>query len=283
MSDIMLTIQELPLLLSFSAIPFVTALIFSLIAPPVGATLSLRDEMVSAIALPPAGSAIIALLIAFGIDPEQKLLLYPLTVLGLFGLMTFVQLYSQKSRSSSRYRSMILSALFVVSNTVVMIIMSLSTHVEALFKTMLQGELLAVSTPELIVTALFALLFIVVASLFRGFLYTFTLDSDLLKIQKLWYKRTLLFHRLLVTMIITGGIILIGPLLTTGLLIIPTFLIERYSVGLSRYMVTTMVVGVVGTALGLLASLLFDLPPAPVAVSGVILASVGGRYLERVL
>ncbi len=271
------------LLLSFSAIPFSTALIFAFLAPPLGATLSLRDEIVSAIALPPAGTAIIAILIALGLHPDNKLILYPLTVAALFGIMTFIQLYSQRSRSSGRYRSMILSALFVVSNTVVLIIKARSTHVEALFDSMLAGDLLTVSASELVTTALLALLFIITAIRFRGFIYTFTLDADLLKIQKLRYKRTMIFHRLAVTMVITGGIILIGPLLTTGLLIIPTFFIERYSTGLSRYLVTTMIVGFTGTVLGLVASLLLDLPPAPIAVSGIILTSVCGRFLERII
>lgn len=269
--------------LHFSMIPFITALIFALLAPPLGATLAMRDESVSAISLPIAGTAIIALLIAMGIHPEQTYYLYPLTLLALFGLMTLIHTYSSRSRSSSRFRTTILAATFVVANTVVLIVKEKSMHVENLFDTILEGDPLVGGTQQLIYTAILGTILLVCGTMFRGQLYTFALDADLLKSQKLHYKRTLLLHRFATAMVITGGILFIGPLITTGLLIIPGFLLERYSKGLTPFLISTMIVGIVGCAAGLLSSLHFEMSPPPLAVSGVILFSLIGRYGGKIL
>lgn len=269
--------------LSFSMIPFVTALIFALLAPPLGATLAMRDESVSAISLPIAGTAIIALFITFGIHPHQTYYLYPLALLSLFALMTIIHTYSSRSRSSSRFRTTILAATFVVSNTIILLVKAKSTHVENLFDTILEGDLLVGEMPELLTTAFAGAFILIGGTLFRGQLYTFAIDADLLKSQKMRYKRTMLFHRFSTAMVITGGILFIGPLLTTGLLIIPGFLMERYSRGLTSFMISTMFVGFFGCMAGLLGSLHFDMSPAPVAVAGVLFLSLIGRYTGKLL
>lgn len=269
--------------LGFSIIPFSIALLFALIAPPLGATLAMRDESVSAIALPITGTAIVALLISMGIHPDQTVLLYPLTVVSLIGVMTLIHLYVQRSRSSQRLRSIILAALFVICNTIVLIVKEKSMHVASLFDNVLEGDLLVGTPIQLILTAIMVTLFLGLGVYFRGYLYTFSIDSDLLKMQKKQYKRTMLIHRFVVATVVTGGILIIGPLLTTALLLLPGFLLERYSKGLSSFLISTMIVSFIGCVIGFLAAIHFGMTPGPIAVAGIVVISLITRYIKKYL
>jgi ABC-type Mn2+/Zn2+ transport system permease subunit len=256
--------------LSFSLIPLSAACIFSLIAPPLGATLSLRNEILLGIALPPVGSAIIAGAVFAGVSPDATILLYILAAIAIFLVMILLPLNVGKKRISLRRRELILAALFCIGNTLVMIFMALSPRVEAHFKNLLQGELLTVTGIELIITAVLALTILVIGTAFRGVLYTFSLDEEGLRIKEESYLKITILYRAAATLIITGGIILIGPLLTTSLLIVPAFLTEQSSKGLDKFMVFTIVTGLLGTLTGFLCAVITDLPPAPVCVCGII-------------
>ncbi len=256
--------------LSFSIIPLLTACIFSIMAPPLGATLSLRNEILLGIALPPVGSAVIAGAVFVGVSPEATVLLYLLAAAAIFLVMILLPLNVGKKRISLRRRELILAALFCIGNTLVMIFMALSPRVEAHFKNLLQGELLTVTGIELIITSVLAITILIIGMIFRGVLYAFSLDEEGLRIKEKSYIKITVLYRAAATLIITGGIILIGPLLTTSLLIVPAFLTERSCKGLDKFMLFTIITGLLGTLAGFICAVITDLPPAPVCVCGII-------------
>ncbi len=265
--------------LSFSIVPLITVNLFALVAPPLGATLSLRNEILLGIALPPVGSAVIAGAIFFGVSPDAIVLLYLLAAISIFLVMIVLPLNVGKKRISLRRRELILAALFCIGNTLVMVLMSISPRVEAHFRNLLQGELLAVTGIELTATAILTIILIVFGFLFRGVIYGYSLDEEGLRITEKSYTTITLSFRAVATLVITGGIILIGPLLTTSLLIVPAFLTERSCRGLDRFMVVVMGVGFFGSLLGFLLAVVTDLPPAPVSVCVII--AVG--YISQLL
>lgn len=267
--------------LSFVFIPLVTAVTFALVAPPLGATLSLRNEILLGIALPPVGSAVIAGAMLVGVSPDATVLLYILAAVALFLIMILLPLNVGKKRISMRRRELILAALFCIGNTLTLIFMALSPSVESHFKNLLQGEILAITKIEMIIAIVITLLLIVIGIKFRGVLFAYSLDEEGLRIKEKSYNTITILYRAAATLIITGGIILIGPLLTTSLLIIPAFFIEQRSRGLEHFMITSVIVGVLGTVAGFLISVRTDLPPAPVAVGAIMACGIGFHFLFK--
>lgn len=260
--------------LSFALIPLLAAVTFAFVAPPLGATLSLRNEILLGIALPPVGAAVIAGSMFCGIDHESTILLYLITAVALFLIMIFLPLNVGMKRISLRRRELILAALFCIGNTLTLLFMSLSPHVESHFKNILQGELLAVSTIELILAGVVALALFIAGVKYRGLLFAYSLDEEGLRIKEKSYTTITVLYRAAATLIITGGIVLIGPLLTTSLLIVPAFFVEQRSRGLEQFMIATIVLGIVGTVVGFMLAVATDLPPAPVVVSAIMVGGV---------
>lgn len=264
---------------AFSLIPLLTIGIFSIITPPFGATLSLRNEILLGIALPPVGTAIIAAAVLAGVHSDSRLILYGITAVALFLILISLPLNVGKKRTSFRRRELVLAGLFCLGNTLTMLFMSISRLAEANFNYLLQGELLAVNKAELTVIAVFSAIVLAVSMKLRGVLYAYALDEEGLFIKEKSYRSITLIYRALVTLIVTGGIVLIGPLLTTALLIIPPFLCEKHSRGLDRFMVLVIAVGLLGTVAGFLLSIYVDLPPGPVIVSVVTVFGLCVRLL----
>ena len=269
--------SEFWLTLSFSLIPLLTAFTFSVITPPLGATLSLRNEILLGIALPPVGSAVIAAAIILGVPPEATLILYLCAAFVLFLVMILLPLNVGKKRISMRRRELILAALFCIGNTLTMLLMSLSPIVESHFKNLLQGELLAVNRVEFFIALGVALILLIAGIKYRGYLYAYSLDEEGLRIKEKSYNLLTILYRTASTLIITGGLVLTGPLLTTSLLIVPAFLVERSCRGLDRFVIFTILVGALGTVSGFIVAILVDLPPAPVAVSMIIILGFCAR------
>lgn len=260
--------------LSFVFIPLCTAVTFAVVAPPLGATLSLRNEILLGIALPPVGAAVIAGAMLLGVSPDAIIFLYIICASALFFIMIFLPLNVGKTRISMRRRELILAALFCLGNTLTLLFMAMSPHVESHFKNLLQGELLAVNTIELIITITIAFTLLAAGIKYRGVLYAYSLDEEGLKIKEKSYTTITVMYRAASTLIITGGIVLIGPLLTTSLLIVPAFFIEQRCRGLERFMITSILLGVSGTITGFLIAVATDLPPAVVVVCAVTIGGV---------
>ncbi len=267
--------------LSFALIPLLTAITFAVVAPPLGATLSLRNEILLGIALPPVGSAVIAGAMLLGVSPEAMLLLYILCAAALFLIMILLPLNVGTKRISIRRRELILAALFCLGNTLTLLFMSLSPHVESHFKNLLQGELLAVNTVELVITAVIALSLLIAGIKYRGVLFAYALDEEGLKIKEKSYNTITILYRAAATLIITGGIVLIGPLLTTSLLIVPAFFIEQRSRGLEYFMISASALGIIGTIAGFMIAVATDLPPAPVVVCAITVGGICFHFFQR--
>jgi ABC-type Mn2+/Zn2+ transport system permease subunit len=267
--------------LSFSAVPLSVALVFALVAPPLGATLYLRHEVLLGIALPPAGSAVIALAVASGMDEENRLGIFMVTVTALFLLALALPLSAGLRRLALRRREIVLAAVLCLGNAVTLAVMALSPRAEGHLRHLLAGEIMAAGSGELWAVAGGAAALLALAWRFRGVLVALSLDEEHFRLGGRGYQASRLAYRFAATAVVTASLMLAGPVLTAALLVLPALFAEGRVTGMERFLAATSLLGVLGAAAGFVGGIAADLPPAPAAALGI--AGVGiifrGSYL----
>ena len=262
------------LVLQFSWVPFAGAACYALTAAPLGAALSLRDEILLGLALPPVGAAAIVLMVMLGVDPESSAPLYLAAVTAI--LVVSLLLPGPRAQGGSeRWRAVLLAGVFCAGEAATLLMGAASPRVEAHVHDMLRGEILALDTRELWGFMVLTALAVVVAYRYRGLLFALALDHESLVI-KLGRRgeMAILGFRVAGALVIAAGVIWVGPLLTLGLLAVPTLLWEKRASRLNNLMGGVTVIGLTGVILGFTVSILLDMPPVPVVI--VALFATGG-------
>jgi ABC-type Mn2+/Zn2+ transport system permease subunit len=255
-------------ILSFSWIPLVGAFSFALTAAPLGAILSLRDEILLGLALPPVGAAAIVTAVWLGIPGTHTLLLYLVAVAGI--LLVSLIMPRKSVGASPRWRVAFLASVFCAGEAATLLVSSVSTSVEAHMQHMLRGELLAIGQSGLIGFGVLTAVVLSLAYLNRGSLFALAVDEEGLGIRNPRRAgRLLLGFRVLSAVVIAAGVIWVGPLLTIALLAVPCMFYERRARGLVRLMVGVAVIGPLSVLVGFGGSIAWDLPPAPVVVGAL--------------
>jgi len=262
--------------LSFAAVPFIASLLFAVVLPPLGAGLHLRNESLLGIALPPVGTALLALASAFHDDhgQGQGFFDFVLVVAGLALLTAFLPPGAGPRKTNLRSRSLLLAALFCIANAAVLLVMALSTHARAELLHALNGEMLAVSPTAVWATAVGVAGAGLVFFRFRGHVVAYILDEETYSIRTPGARLMSLVFPAVAVVLVAAAVLMEGPILASGLLLLPPLLAERPARGVMSYLGASMGVGLVGTTGGFLAALAADLPPAPTAVAGVLLVGV---------
>lgn len=251
MTDILAT-------LSFMIFPLVITLLFTLLLPVLGSSLYIRNETVSAIALPPVAAAMLTIFVALGIPLEMEILLLILSSSAM-ALFFFIVL---KQSSSPVQRQLILAALFIGGNGITRFVMSLSPEAEGNLSHILTGELLAIGLQETIIAAIFVTLMIFVFLIKKALFTSFILDEEILKLKSDHYVVILWIYRILTAFSVTLGVIFIGPLLTTGFLIFPALFGDLRKGSVMSYFRNTVFLALFSTLMGFLFAAWFDIPPA---------------------
>ncbi|MCP4550305.1 MAG: hypothetical protein GY835_27915 [bacterium] len=269
--------SDLLAILAFSWMPLAGALALGLTAPPLGAVLSLRDEILLGLALPPVGTAAVVAAVFCGVPAENTFALYLCAVSAIL-IVSLLLPRRQGQRASGRWRAALLAAIFCAGQAATILMSATSTRVEAHVRHMLRGELLAIGGAELTAFLVLTLVLLGFGFIFRGMIYALALDEEGLAIKVgAGGVGTLLTFRALAAVLIAAGVIWIGPLLTLGLLAIPTMLRERRVQGLGAHFRAVMLIGVLSVLLGFLGSIALDLPPTPMVIA--LLFIVGGLSL----
>ncbi len=273
--------SDLLIILQFTWIPFAGAAVYSLTAAPLGAVLSLRDEILLGLALPPVGAAAIVFSVMLGVDPESSLPLYLAAVTAI--LVVSLLLPGRNARGTSgRWRAVLLAGVFCAGEAATLLMGSASPRVEAHVHDMLRGEVLAMSHMELGGFIVLTLLALGLAYRFRGVLFALALDEEGLLIRhRARGKRASLAFRVAGALIIAAGVIWVGPLLTLGLLAVPALMFERQARGLRSLFAGVSVLALVGTVVGFLASIALDTPPVPMVVAMLFLCGGVSWGLRR--
>jgi ABC-type Mn2+/Zn2+ transport system permease subunit len=261
--------------LEFTWVPLVGAAAFSLTVAPLGALLSLRDEILLGLALPPVGTAAIVIGVFLGIPVESTFILYLIAVTAIMVVSTGLSGRSNGLTGSPRWRAGLLAAVFCAAEAVTILLSAVSANVEAHVQHLLRGEMLAIGTSGLIG---FLVLTIVIASFlvrYRGLVFAMAIDEEGLLVKVgATARRALLLFRLLSSLLIAAGVIWVGPLLTLALMAIPTIILERRPAGIATHFLRVTAVAIVAVTVGFAVSIIADVPPVPIVVMGLFV--VGG-------
>jgi ABC-type Mn2+/Zn2+ transport system permease subunit len=270
-------------LLSFSAIPLLTALSYAALTPVLGATLHLRGEIMLGIVLPPFGSAVIGLCAFCGISIENRLLLYSIVAVSLFSLLSAPVFSFARTVALSRRKEMVLAAVFVLGQTVTYLCMHLSTNVRIDLSHLLNGEILAVGPVEFGTALAMNTVLIYLYCRYRGVLFAFCLDETGLRIQERgvrWIETT---YRISASIVITSSIVHLGPLLTTAWLVLPALFAEWAAPNIESFFMIGIAISVCATLTGFIAALMIDLPPVHVISTSLFFLGAGIVLVSRIL
>lgn len=270
--------NDLLFLLGFSLFPLLTASIYAVAAPGLGAALYLRDEMLLGIVLPPFGAAVIGLSVIRSVSPENRLLLQCIVAVALFIALNLPVFQGGTETGSGRRKEMVLAALFVAGQTVTYLAMHLSPAVNANLSYLLSGEILSAGAAELWTSLAISGLLGGAFLRYRGLFYAYCLDESGLKIGNRGFRRIEIAYRMAASIIITAALVCVGPLLTTAWLILPALFAERATSNIERFFAVSVALGVTGTIAGFVSALVIDYPPAYVIATvifwmGIVLAA----------
>ncbi len=147
--------------------------------------------------------------------------------------------------------------LFVLAASVGVLLMSRDPHAGEHFKDLLVGQILWVSTPQLVATAILTVVLFALWRVFRG---RFGATG---------------FYALF-ALAITASVQLVGVYLVFTSLIIPALATHSMT---RRRLPVAYVIGAAGYTLGLLLSMWFDLPAGAIIVCAMALIAIGARWL----
>lgn len=274
---------ELLDVLPFAGLPLAAALLFAIVLPPLGAGLHQRNESLLGIALPPAGTALLALVSVFHGDHGQagSMADFLLVAAGLTVLVALLPPGAGPRKVNLRTRALLLAALFSVANAALLLVLAVSTHARAELLHALNGEMLAVSSGAVAAVAAGTLVVVLLFARFRGHVLAWLLDEEAYRIRLEGARIMAIAFPAVAVLAVTAAVLLEGPVLATGLLVLPPLLAERPARGLVPYLWSSTLIGIAGTLCGFLVALAADLPPAPAAVAGVLAAGIAWRIRAR--
>jgi len=246
------------LVLSFSIFPILTTIIYATVIPPMGAILYLKNEVMLSIALPSFGSAVVAFCILIGVS-ENTIIQYVLVILFIFVMLNLLSIVYEKAGSLKK-RELLLAAVFISGNAFTYLFMAISPHVNANISHLLSGEVLAIQLNNCVLIFIVSALLLALAYPYRGVIYAFCLNEESFMINVRHYKWVIVAYRFILACWITSSILLIGPLLTTTLLILPPLFCEKVS-GMDRFFTMNIIIGVSSVTIGFITALIIDFPP----------------------
>lgn len=265
------------LLLSFSICPLMFVFVFSILTPAIGSVLTIRNEIMLALALPSVANAGMALGLLCGIDPERELLLY-----GFASIATLLSIFgTSRTRNDVSNREIYFASLFVGGQILSSIFSALSPVAHSHVSHLLNGEILAAGSFEAVMMAVFCVVFMCLAIVNRHSIFSWSADSEFFMVGAKRYRLFLITIYVVLAATITLGVATIGMLPVMTLLIIPALCGNVGCGGIGRYIVFTTGIGIVGSVGGFLIALAIDFPPAISVAAGVVVTGMACRVFYR--
>ncbi len=144
-----------------------------------------------------------------------------------------------------------------------LVILSLQTNVQIDFMGYLFGDILSINETDLMLIAALGVLVAVFFKLHWQDLLNITINPELASVEGVKTKRVQLTYVLLLALMIALAMKIVGVLLVTSLLIIPAAAARRLSRTPEQMLGFTLLLGVASVLLGILASILWDIPTGP--------------------
>jgi len=265
-------------LLQFMWIPIVVTLCLSVTLPVVGTVLSIRNELMVAVALPMLSGAVLAILAALGMPEHLLALRVVITILAVVTIYWVVM----KSITSQAIRQTTLAGLWIGSEAVTRLLVTIHPEIEGEFSQLLNGEMLAVGIGEMITISVISILFVGFIILKFSQMRMYMLDEIGLKRFPKQFVQSDMGMKLFTTIFVVLGTVTVGPLVTTSLMIIPPLTADNRRGGLTNAMVWSILIGVISVAVAFPVSLIKDLPPAYTISVGVVVVGALKKCVDLI-
>ncbi|WP_297323560.1 metal ABC transporter permease [uncultured Bartonella sp.] len=145
------------------------------------------------------------------------------------------------------------------------------------------GDILAVSRYDLITVWVGCMVILVALIVLWRPLLALTINKDMAQAENMKPDRARFIFMLLLAVVIAVAINIIGILLITALLIIPAATARRFSSTPEQMAVLAAIIGVVGTILGLYASIEFDSRSGPSVVVALFILFIFSRLISALV
>jgi ABC-type Mn2+/Zn2+ transport system permease subunit len=262
-------------------------MIMGLVCPLIGSYLVLRRTVFLGLTLPEIAAAGVS----FTFWLQQTGVLPPLEqterTIGMIGSLLFTFLgmgllgYLEQRGKGLAEGRLAAAYAFAGALTILFMVFNPAGQIEVL--NLLKGEVIALSKMELrLVAGVFGLVFIAMLVFRREFLLT-SFDRDLAFLLKGRQVVWDILLYLLAGLIIAFGVILAGPLLIFGFLVLPALAAKPLAHRMSSYLLLSSVLGIVMAFVGFYGSVSLDLPlgPADVALGCCLIFAAYG--LSRIM
>lgn len=248
------------LLLPFFVRALIVGIILGILMPLLGVFVTLRKMSFFADAIGHAALTGIALGILSGISPFWAAFIY----------VMFIAFLLSYTRSVSKIAiDTLLGVFFSASVALGIILMSLSSGYQTDLMSFLFGNILTVSTTDIITSAILAAV-ILTTLLFIGKKLTFiALDASLAKAEGIATTRYELLFMILLAGVIALAVKFVGVILVTALLITPAASAQNMARSLSGMFVWGVILSLLAVIGGMVGSAILGLPSGP----SIILAS----------
>lgn len=165
-----------------------------------------------------------------------------------------------------------------------LVVLAFMTWVRIDLMGLLFGDILAVSTTDIIVIYLGGVGIIAVLALIWQPLFAATVNYELAEAEGMNPNRANIIFMLLMATVIAIAMKIVGVLLITAMLIIPAATARRFSGGPEQMAVLAALIGVASVVAGLFGSLEFDTPSGPsIVVASLVFFLVGLTPIGTIL
>jgi len=145
------------------------------------------------------------------------------------------------------------------------------------------GDILAVSRTDVLTVWIGCAVILIALCLLWRPLLALTINIDMAKAENMKPERARFIFMLLMAIVIAVAINIIGILLITALLIIPAATARRFSSTPEQMAVFASLIGMVGTVLGLYASIRFDSRSGPSVVVALFILFIASRLITALI
>lgn len=264
-------------LLQFMVIPLAITAFLTTTLPALGTVLAIRNELLITLSLPSVAGLAISLLTLMGLGESSLLMRVIPTVLLL--LISYSLLLKRVSNPVLRQK--VLAGLFIGSQALTRLIVAGNPEIERYYTELLNGEMLSATGEHAVITGVITTVTALLILLRFPLIRSYSLDANGLSRFKSLARTTALGFRAVVILQVTMGVITIGPLLTTSLMIIPALFADTGRNGFGSALGISTITGAAALLVGFPGALRFDLPPAYFISSALIAVGIAVKLLSR--
>ncbi len=264
-------------------------LMVGLVCPIIGSFLILRRLIFLGVALPQVSSAGVAAALSLHILAGHESVFHDAseTNLALAGSILFTLVAIIVLACMERWGRNVgegsLGALYVLTTAGSILILSKCPNAEQSWMALFKGEIVALGSSDVLMTAIAFGVAIIVLLVFMKELLLVSYDREMaITLRKNIFVWDLLLY-LLLGLVIAIAVLTVGPLVTFGFLVIPPLIVHSWARNMRQFFALGSAIGGVGSLLGFWIAYRFDLPVGPTDVGLLGVGLGASRILRRFL